>query len=74
MYAPFSIEAAFTELVARNSCKLVSTSISLCFTEHWRVRMDVVFNIFSCSGNICSRIPLSIACSIIWNRAYLHIG
>lgn len=34
--------------------------------------MDVVLSIFSCSGNICSRIPLSIACSMIWNRAYLH--
>lgn len=44
--------------------------MSLCFTAHWRVLMDVVLNIFSCSGNICSRIPLSIACSIIWNRAY----
>jgi len=72
MYVPFSIDPELTEPVGRNNWIFASTSMSLCFTAHWRVLIEVVLSIFSCSGNICSRMPLSIACSIIWNRAYLY--
>ena len=45
--------------------------MSLCLTPTCRLFTFVVCSIFSSSGNKCSMMPLSIACSTIWNTLYL---
>lgn len=48
-----------------------STPMSLCLTPTCKLFTSVVTSIFSSSGSMCSKIPLSIACSTIWKTEYL---
>jgi hypothetical protein len=67
---PFAHSPSFLLLYVPQNLTSASTPMSLCLIPTCNVFTPVVTSIFSSSGNMCSRIPLSIACSTIWKTPY----